>query len=787
MIKISLSSRVSISLSILLLIMSLLAVSTAVIFYNVNNSVLNVAQHHIPSLTRTFNLVLESERMTSVAPDIIVAHNSYIREALSKEFFEKNKSWESKVASVRQSFPYLPQLQDVADLSRVLHRNIQSISTVIDERMGIEQEMDQITRRIRRLGENLNNTSDSKPSDHQNSKLHEEIVKALNKTIILLLSVPSAEGDYAIDTIEKKYLKSLIYTDQLLSQVENGVFQQFKNVHKELVHFSKNDRDLFILAIERLERSKILGNLLVSNTFVSNQIDRTTDAVLSRVAVNIDDVIQTITNQLIFANIILIILPVMGIVFALCIFFHLKTIVVDRLLRLQKAVRSHIHGDEVSIPVTGNDEITLMAEATRFFISEINNREKALLESHEKLEQRVLDRTREVKTQNNLLLAEIEERITIERALRESEERFRLLAENLKEALCLVELDFGRISFNNRAFMKILELDDLRQPECMPELVDYIHPDDRESIVKKVRQHWGNDSLENENFEFRLSFSDNRIKWIFSQIVYIRDKNGNKIRAALMAENITKRTETAKIVEESERRLKYLSSKLLESQEDERRRLANELHDNIAPVLGAVKFGAENAINLQGNTDQQTEVLQATINMVKKVVHSIGRVQMELRPSIIDDLGVIDTIDWYCLEYMKIYRHISIQKKIHSSESLIPDNLKIVVYRIVQEALNNIAKHSGANEVHLLLESEENILRLKIEDNGNGIPSATLPMVNNPGSNAKTGKLSGGLGLVSLRERVDLTAGTFSLESSDRGTSIFCQWDCTVVEKLSDI
>lgn len=786
MLKKSLSTRVTISLSILLLIMSLFAIITAVIFYKISTSVINVARHDIPLLTRTFNLVLDSERMTSVAPDIIVAQNSFIREALSREFTQKNRSWEDGLTSMQQSHSQLPQLQKVAELSRDLHLNIQKISAVIDERMEIELKINQISRRIRRLGETINSSSQFKSANELSTKIHEEISQSINRTIILLLSTPPAQSESAIHTIEHKYRISVRYTDELLAQFESGNFQDLMEIHQELVRFSQNEHDIFTLTKERLGCIKNLENMLVSNTFVSNQIDHTTDLALSHLSANIDNIIETITNQLKFANIISIILPVLGVVCAIFILFHLRTLVVGRLLSLQKAIRSHIHGDKVTIPVTGNDEITSMAEATRFFISEINKRENALLESHDKLEQRVKDRTMEINRQNDLLLSEIEERIAIEQALRDSEERFRLLAENLKDALCLVEMESGMMSFSNRAYTQILELGDRQQVKYAAELIDYIHPEDRQGIKDTLQQFWGKDSLENKSFEFRLLLDEGRIKWIFCRVVYIRAKNGTTIRAAIMAEDITRRMQVSKLVKESESRLKYLSTKLIESQEEERRRLATELHDNIGPSLAAVKFGVENAMNQQNDPNQQTEILQATVSMVKNVVQNISRIQIELRPSIIDDLGIIDAIDWYCMKYTKIYRHITIHKNMYTSKSLIPSALKIVVYRIIQESFNNIAKHSGATNIHLLLESEINTFKLKVEDDGCGIPFDILYNLDKPGSNVKTQHPGGGLGLVSMRERVELTAGKFSLESTDKGTSITCLWDCDVVNGLAE-
>ena len=166
------------------------------------------------------------------------------------------------------------------------------------------------------------------------------------------------------------------------------------------------------------------------------------------------------------------------------------------------------------------------------------------------------------------------------------------------------------------------------------------------------------------------------------------------------------------------------------------------------------------------------------IGIVKNVVRHIGRLQMELRPSIIDDFGVIEALDWYCQDYMAIYRNIKVEQCMRVSENLIPERLKIIIFRIVQEAFNNITKHSGADSIRLALESEAHILTLVIEDNGCGLDASAAGTSRRKGS---------GLGLASMRERTELSAGSFTITSSpESGTRIECQWDCRTVQGLED-
>ncbi len=232
---------------------------------------------------------------------------------------------------------------------------------------------------------------------------------------------------------------------------------------------------------------------------------------------------------------------------------------------------------------------------------------------------------------------------------------------------------------------------------------------------------------------------------------------------------ISERETVQKALESSKEELRFLSTRLLESQEDERRRLAAELHDDVAPFLGSIKFGLEASITKLDKLPKEKETLTTIVGMVRSVVNQIEHIRHNLRPSMLDDFGVIESLDWYCGEFADIYKHISVSQTIQASENNIPENLKIVLFRVVQEALNNVAKHSNADKVKLGLISEENTLHLLIEDNGNGFD------VSNPEKYDKSFRR--GFGLVSMQERTEATGGLFKVESFiGNGVKIHARW-----------
>jgi signal transduction histidine kinase len=137
--------------------------------------------------------------------------------------------------------------------------------------------------------------------------------------------------------------------------------------------------------------------------------------------------------------------------------------------------------------------------------------------------------------------------------------------------------------------------------------------------------------------------------------------------------------------------------------------------------------------------------------------------QTNLRPPMLDDLGILATITWFCRQYESTYSAIRIRQEINIKEEEVAASLKTVIFRVLQESLNNTAKYSKASEVHLHLNRTEQAIQLVIGDNGQGFdPSETK---------SRTGTARG-LGLVGMQERIELSGGSFAIESSSERTEI---------------
>jgi len=225
--------------------------------------------------------------------------------------------------------------------------------------------------------------------------------------------------------------------------------------------------------------------------------------------------------------------------------------------------------------------------------------------------------------------------------------------------------------------------------------------------------------------------------------------------------------ETLMELRESREELKVLASQLLRAQEDERKRIAREIHDSIGSSLSAVKFCVENAAARLTENPEVRESFMTLSRAMEQAIDESRRIMTDLRPSLLDDFGIIATIGWFCRNFESIYTDIPVEKDIRLEESQVPENLKIIIFRIIQEAMNNSAKHSRASKISLVLSSEEGCIALHVRDEGVGFDRAAVA---SKGPGAK-------FGLTSMRERAELSGGEFEIESiRERGTTISVRW-----------
>ena len=215
-----------------------------------------------------------------------------------------------------------------------------------------------------------------------------------------------------------------------------------------------------------------------------------------------------------------------------------------------------------------------------------------------------------------------------------------------------------------------------------------------------------------------------------------------------------------------------LSAELLCVLENERKRIASELHDDIGQILTSVKMRIEGAISSISTGDLVTgqRILAEVVPTIKGAMEEVRRISLDLRPPMIDDLGIVATMGWFCREFSLSPGSPRVELDVRIDERDIPEPLKIVIYRVLQEAMNNIIKHAGAEVARVRLLRPPHNLELIIEDDGCGFDAAQT---------SARGSGMRGSGFTNMRGRVESAGGSLSLETiKGAGTIVRAMFPC---------
>ena len=204
--------------------------------------------------------------------------------------------------------------------------------------------------------------------------------------------------------------------------------------------------------------------------------------------------------------------------------------------------------------------------------------------------------------------------------------------------------------------------------------------------------------------------------------------------------------------------LKRLSNELVSAQESERRKISRELHDEVGQVLSAIMLGLGNLRSAlrEHNSAEAFRQLQLVQDMTERNAGVVRNISLLLRPTMLDDLGLIPALKWLAREVCRT-GSMTVDVAAESFVDDLPDEHRTCVFRVVQEALRNAARHSGANEVCIRVHEESGFLRLSVQDDGKGFAPS----------------LETGLGILGMQERVMSLSGTMTLDSKPgQGTVI---------------
>jgi PAS domain S-box-containing protein len=389
--------------------------------------------------------------------------------------------------------------------------------------------------------------------------------------------------------------------------------------------------------------------------------------------------------------------------------------------------------------------------------------EEALRKAHKDLEKRVEERTSDLIKSVDELKKEIVERKRAEYALRGSEEKYRTLTENLNVGVFRTTPGpKGKYIEANPAYAKMFGFDDKKALLSFYAYDLYQTPDDRDRFSKKMLK---DGTVRNEEVMLKKR---NGTPFIGSvTAVAVKDDNGEVKYYDGILEDITELKQAEEALSESERRLRFLSSKLLSAQEEERKQISLELHDEMGQALTAI------GISLKEIEEELPSDLYSTIGenlsdihyLIDKASRQISELSLDLRPSMLDDLGLVPTLRWFINKTAKRTKlnvkleTIDIGKKLDS-------DIETVLYRVTQEAINNIVKHAEAKHVIVRLELNQESIALYIKDDGKGFDVEEALM----------GQVEGRIGLLGMQERAAIVRGSLSIQSrKGHGTVILAE------------
>lgn len=208
-------------------------------------------------------------------------------------------------------------------------------------------------------------------------------------------------------------------------------------------------------------------------------------------------------------------------------------------------------------------------------------------------------------------------------------------------------------------------------------------------------------------------------------------------------------------------KLRVVSQKTMRVLENDRKMIAREIHDNMGGSLAAIKFLLEDILSKNGDNPQIAAPLNNTVQYIADAIQKARDISANLRPAILDDLGLKATLQWHCRRFRESRPGISLKTTIDVDEESIPDSMKIVVYRIIQEAMDPLVRHGSTTRIWLSL--IQNADRINMEIQGNGIGAKG----ENASSDASRKKTETEWGLSGIKEKVEICGGSFSMNFSE--------------------
>ncbi|OPY66850.1 MAG: Signal transduction histidine-protein kinase/phosphatase DegS [Syntrophorhabdaceae bacterium PtaU1.Bin034] len=341
----------------------------------------------------------------------------------------------------------------------------------------------------------------------------------------------------------------------------------------------------------------------------------------------------------------------------------------------------------------------------------------------------------------NNMAEKLEENI---RALKESEEKYSTLVEYANDGIAIIH--HNRFVFASRRFCEIIGYgqDEIIGMESLSivaeDSVEYV----KERYTKRLR---GEDVPNVHEAQFVCKNGDLKYLEVSAAVIEYKNEKSTLVVYRDIAER-----------KQYQENLKRLSEQLLSTQEEERKRISQELHDEIGQALSAMNINVEILEKGMGRSKlERQQRLEDLKKLILKTIDDIHRISYNLRPYLLDNFGLIPALRWYS-ETFQERTGVTVTLCAEGKWQDLDPSLETIIYRVAQEALTNVAKHAEANRVLMGLEHAPACIRISIEDDGKGFDTA------HEHGNRNFSK--GGLGIFGIRERLSTLNGTFAIESA---------------------
>lgn len=411
--------------------------------------------------------------------------------------------------------------------------------------------------------------------------------------------------------------------------------------------------------------------------------------------------------------------------------------------------------DYISVPVVPE---LLRARVSVF--AELHRKEQELRKLNRELEQRVVERTQEIKSKAEALEV-------LNAKLNRKNDQLNAILQTAPDIIFSSQGDGSRDYLSER----FVEYTGAVNEEAIGfGWMEYVHPEDR----GQIKSHWAQcvDSGEKYEAEYRIRGRGGQYRWFRARALPIQGEDGKVVRwygtcsdihdSKLLEESIRKNAVTLeKLVDERTAALRQLSTRLMRMQDEERRRIARELHDSLGQELAAAKMMVDSIAQRSTlpSRDQSAVEASAAIDRALQEVRTMSHL---LHPPLLDEVGLASALRWY-LE--GVTKRSGIETTLEIQPSPFPrltPQVETAVFRIVQEALTNVYRHSQATHSSVMLLRGAQGIKLEVRDNGKGLTEGAMKL--RPGAI--------GIGIGGMRQRVEEFGGELRLADAKPGTVV---------------